>query len=264
LKCYFHPKKDAVGICSVCFKAICKSCVGDDANELVCKKCMRQGLQMLKDERQKDRPEPVREQHFSRNSSHQSNYQSNQQSSHQSKIQSSQKRSSGPGFLHNIFKEKKNLIENNIIDAEVITPVLFIGVIAGILCGIPILSLLFFIIIPIAGIVSILYLRAEQDYRVYIGTKKGIFTGVLMGIVAAIVSLIVTISLEAFLGVPIYNLITNMFGFLNTNTLNIVIALSGADAALSLNGIITRLLITLISFPILGGLFSFLGAKFLR
>jgi len=250
VKCYFHPKTDAVGICSVCFKAVCKDCVGDDEPELVCKNCMRVGLKMLKEERrgntqnekpifQKNRPQNAKQQY-------------------------TQNKNNSPGILSNLFKQNKNLNENNIIDSDVITPVLFIGILAGILCGVPVLSLLFFIIMPIAGILSIVYLKAEQDYKTNIGIKKGIITGILVGILASIVSLIVIISLGAFLGVQIYGLMTNIFGFLDTNTLNTLITISGGDATLSLNGIITRLFITIISFPILSGFFGLLGAKFLR
>ncbi|MFA5382114.1 MAG: hypothetical protein WC356_03035 [Candidatus Micrarchaeia archaeon] len=250
MKCYFHPKTDAVGICSVCFKAVCKDCVGDDEPELVCKNCMRVGLKMLKEERrgntqnekpifQKNRPQNAKQQY-------------------------TQNKNNSPGILSNLFKQNKNLNENNIIDSDVITPVLFIGILAGILCGVPVLSLLFFIIMPIAGILSIVYLKAEQDYKTNIGIKKGIITGILVGILASIVSLIVIISLGAFLGVQIYGLMTNIFGFLDTNTLNTLITISGGDATLSLNGIITRLFITIISFPILSGFFGLLGAKFLR
>ena len=111
---------------------------------------------------------------------------------------------------------------------------------------------------------SIIYLRAEQDFEVNIGVKKGAVTGLLMGVVAAIVSLVLIISLEAFLAQPIYDLISNVFSFLGTDMLNIVISLSGADVALSLNAIFTRLLVTLFAFPVLGLLFGAIGAKFLR
>jgi hypothetical protein len=229
---------------------VCKDCVGDDEPELVCKNCMRVGLKMLKEERrgntqnekpifQKNRPQNAKQQY-------------------------TQNKNNSPGILSNLFKQNKNLNENNIIDSDVITPVLFIGILAGILCGVPVLSLLFFIIMPIAGILSIVYLKAEQDYKTNIGIKKGIITGILVGILASIVSLIVIISLGAFLGVQIYGLMTNIFGFLDTNTLNTLITISGGDATLSLNGIITRLFITIISFPILSGFFGLLGAKFLR
>jgi len=250
LKCYFHPKKDAVGLCSVCYKAICKDCVGDDTPELICKNCMRKGIQMLKQDRRplintgtKNEPEQRIPSQIS--------------SSYSSKP-------AGSGLFQKLFNEKKDLNETNKINAELLTPVLFVGTITGILCGIPILSLLFFIILPIGGIVSIIYLRAEHDYKVYISAKTGFITGALTGIVAALVSLILIISLEVFLGAQIYGIVSSIFGFLDTNLLNLIIALSGGNVALNLNGIITRLGITIITFPILGGLFALLTAKFIR
>ncbi len=261
MKCYFHPKKDAVGLCSVCYKAVCKDCVGDDTPEIICKTCMRKGVQMLKQGNQRSRndynSEDRREQIIS-------NTMKNEPAQRIPQRQYNTSNSSGPGLLQRIFKSKKNLSESNTISAEIITPVLFVGIIAGILCGIPLLSLLFFIIMPIAGIVSIIYLRSEDNYLVYIGSKKGFIVGALTGVVAAISSLILIILLEAFIGAQSYGVITSIFGFLDGSILNIIIALAGADVALSVNIIILRLLITLITFPLLGGIFGYLSARFLR
>lgn len=253
MKCYFHPKKDAVGLCSVCYKAVCRDCVGDDTPEIICKNCMRQGVQMLKQERNK---EPILRTNFKN--------EPEQKIPSQSKMIQYPRKPSGPSFFQNLFREKKNLSETSNINTELITPVLFIGIITGILCGIPLLSLLFFIIIPIGGIVSVIYLRAEHEYMVYINPKKGFITGALTGLMATIISLVLIVSLEVFFGAHIYGIINGLFGFLDSGILNIIIALSGANVSLSLNGIITRLGVTIILFPILGGIFGFLTAKFLR
>lgn len=37
MKCYYHPEKDAVGICKNCNNGICKECASDVGNGLACK-----------------------------------------------------------------------------------------------------------------------------------------------------------------------------------------------------------------------------------
>ena len=40
MNCYTHNTRSAVGICSVCQKAVCHECVGQDAPRLVCRTCV--------------------------------------------------------------------------------------------------------------------------------------------------------------------------------------------------------------------------------
>lgn len=43
MNCYTHPATPAVGICSLCSKAICRPCVSRDAPRLVCTACAARG-----------------------------------------------------------------------------------------------------------------------------------------------------------------------------------------------------------------------------
>jgi hypothetical protein len=42
VNCFVHDRSAAVGLCSVCQKALCRECVGSDTPRLVCRTCTQQ------------------------------------------------------------------------------------------------------------------------------------------------------------------------------------------------------------------------------
>ena len=42
MNCFVHDRQAAVGICSVCRKAVCRACVGLDSPRLICRACSEQ------------------------------------------------------------------------------------------------------------------------------------------------------------------------------------------------------------------------------
>jgi hypothetical protein len=42
MNCYVHDRSSAVGICSMCQKAVCRECIGRDTPRLVCRACVTQ------------------------------------------------------------------------------------------------------------------------------------------------------------------------------------------------------------------------------
>ena len=42
MKCYIHPKIDALGTCSDCGKGLCKECAVEVGNKLKCRECLKQ------------------------------------------------------------------------------------------------------------------------------------------------------------------------------------------------------------------------------
>jgi len=223
--------------------------VGEDTPRLICKKC----LQDIKKGKIKIEVEPAKLVVEKEKSV---------------KAPTVQRHAKGPrvkeSLMRKIFTGGKQLPVSNNIDIDVLTPVLLFGIIGGVLTGIPLLSLLFIITIPLMSLLTIIYLRAEEDFKVFIGGKKGAVSGALMGLVAAVVSLVLIISLEAMFAAPIYRFLINTLSFLDEDTLNVIISLSGADQVLRFDVILIRAGLTFPLFPLLGGLFGAAFAKGLR
>ena len=56
MKCYNHPERDAVGMCSVCGKFLCKECV-DKHSPIMCNECYENSLQNIRAQRQQQEAE---------------------------------------------------------------------------------------------------------------------------------------------------------------------------------------------------------------
>ena len=242
MKCYVHKDRDAVGICSVCYKGVCKDCIGTDDPRIICKSCLKKIKSGKLDVYSVGYPLPAKEPVPVK---------------HEKRVEHRE------SMMRKIFSGKRLPVDDR-IDITLLTPVLLLGVTAGILTGIPLLSLLFFLIIPIASAVVIVYIRAEDDFKTVVGIKKGAAAGALTGLVAAIVSFIVVLSLEVMLAGPVYNFIIGTFDFLDENMLNLVLSLSGADRTLSFSVLWIRALISFTLYPMLGALFGALFAKWFR
>lgn len=252
MKCYFHHDKDAVGICSVCLRAVCKDCVGTDDPKIICKKCfdkIKKGK--LKIEYPFEYPVSV------------GKIEKKGKKGLHERVEPRKVRAK-ESLMRKIFTGGKQLPVSKNIDMDVLTPVLLFGIIGGIMTGVPLLSILFVLTIPVMTLFVIVYMRAEEDFKVFVGCKKGAVAGVLMGVVSAIISLILIISLEAMFAEPIYKFLVNSFSFLDEDTLSIIISLSGADQTLSFDVILMRAGITFTLYPLLGGLFGAAFAKGLR
>jgi hypothetical protein len=60
MKCYYHPEKDAVGVCFSCQKGICKECTIEIENVVACKNRCENNAKDLLELRQKTLHAPRR------------------------------------------------------------------------------------------------------------------------------------------------------------------------------------------------------------
>lgn len=162
-----------------------------------------------------------------------------------------------------VKKERSYRLSNN-FGTEMITPIMLIGVMIGIIVGIPFINLLFFILLPLAGILAIKYLQIESDHRIIVGFKKAIVTTLVLGFVAAIISSIVQLSLQVFLAGPTSDFFSSMLSGMDQSTFNILMTFFGFDRAFELIPMLARVLLKLIIFPIFAMVGGLIGSKFLR
>ncbi len=52
MKCFYHPEKDGVGLCSSCGKSACRECIEDIRGSMLCKGCMVRALEHQETERE--------------------------------------------------------------------------------------------------------------------------------------------------------------------------------------------------------------------
>jgi len=51
MKCFYHPEKDGVGLCTACSKSACRDCIEDIHGAMLCKGCMVRASQRRDAER---------------------------------------------------------------------------------------------------------------------------------------------------------------------------------------------------------------------
>ena len=251
MKCFIHRKKDAIGICSVCFKGVCEKCIAQ-TEPIICKSCAEKIKKgeieyPVKPSYQYDRyeKEPI-----------------------EMKVGVSAKprtKASKIGRVKNIWDKMhahQPLHIDNRISFDIVTPVALFGMITGILMGIPLLSILFFIFIPIAVLLSIIYIRMENDYKEWVGEKKGMVTGLLVGIVTALVSLVIFIAMASYIG----PMLAPFFQSISDGSLvgQMIITLASSNAVVTFGIIKLRFILTFTLYPIFGILSGYYFARKLR
>ncbi|MCC7570975.1 hypothetical protein KO465_06565 [Candidatus Micrarchaeota archaeon] len=157
-------------------------------------------------------------------------------------------------------KKPQKLFYNNSLDATVLTPVFVIGILAGVLTGIPLVGLLFIILLPLVGVLLMKAFAYFLSMR--IGAKKAFFSCILAGGLAALISTTILFVLEIFLAGYVYDTLYSFFSFMDPVMINTLLGITGFDKTLSLMGLFARFVITLVLFPILLFLGAYINIRF--
>lgn len=175
MKCFYHPKRDAVGICSNCNKGVCTECAREVNGLVYCKNCapkIKEATPEIFPEVVKPKPEPI-------------------------PIKPLEIRRESPPEIKRELP--KTLLE--IKSEEIVSSVIFGGIITGLLMGLPFLNLLG-VWAVIGGWISVylVKLRIDQHGGGYIRAKDGARIGGISGIFGAIVATSLNIIFWSLLG----------------------------------------------------------------
>ena len=252
MKCFYHPKKDAVGMCSNCNKGVCTECAREIDGLVYCKIC----YQKIKKEEApeifpqvaKPKPEPIpvvkpvgveRE------------------------LKPIQVKREIPREIREALP--KTLLEIKI--EEIVSAVIFGGIITGLLMGIPFLNLLG-VWAVFGGAISVYLtkLRIDQHGGGYIRARDGAKIGAAAGVVGAIAASSLNIIFLYLLGpetiasieLQINSSLSQFgLGWLSHRIIQATIAAPNPTATF----LIIKFLLMLILFALLGAVGGIVGAK---
>ena len=156
----------------------------------------------------------------------------------------------------------KRFIFNDTPDATVLTPALLIGVITGLLTGVPVIGLLFIILLPLFGFMLMKLFPILLNMRA--GIHKGALATLCAGVIAVFVSIVLLFVLEIFFASMVYDVAYSYLSFLDPSIINTLLGITGIDKTLSFNGLFARFFITIVIYPILFLLGAYVYTKFAR
>jgi len=148
-----------------------------------------------------------------------------------------------------VISKNRKVLFNDKMDATVLTPVLIIGITAGILTGIPLLGVISIILLPIFGVVMMKLFPIFLGIRG--GIKKALLSSILSGIFASGISIILLLILEIFTAGYVYDNVYSYLSFMSPTLINTLLGITGFDKTLSFSGLFARFIITIIVYPIL-------------
>jgi hypothetical protein len=243
MKCFYHPKKDAVGMCSNCNKGVCTDCAREIDGMVYCKTCSqaikKEATPEIFPEVIKPKPQPI------------------------SVVKPVEAKREMPREI----KEELPKFQLEIKSEEIVSAVIFGGIITGMLMGIPFLNLLgIWAILGGAISVYLTKLRIDQHGGGYIRAKDGAKIGGAAGIFGAIAASSLNIIFFYLLGpdtvasveIGINNSLSTLgLSWLSHRIIQAAITESPPTATF----IILKFVLMLIVFVLLGAIGGIIGAK---
>ncbi|MBM3229493.1 hypothetical protein FJZ26_03615 [Candidatus Parvarchaeota archaeon] len=233
MKCFYHHDKDAVGVCSNCFKAMCENEATELNGKLLCTNC--KAVIMAKLQAQASQMQPA--------------------SARQQQPQGQKKESGGVGSLIKmIVPRDPNLQIKNEDLPLLIVPIFFGGVIGGLFASVPFINLLFFITVPFGVGLSLVFLKAEEKFRYAISGIDALKIGAACGVVIALVGSLGLFVWQIFLAQAAFEFFSKTAQAISYQEADIIMKIAGFDKDLAIELIILRLFAMLASYPIVGAL----------
>ncbi len=241
MKCYVHRENEAIGVCSVCFKAICAECSQERDGKLVCVNCYAP-------------PAPA----TAKCAACAGNGELPPAPA------SPPKEGALSGLFHAIFPRDARMPIQRARRGEMITPIFLVGLLLGIVLGIPVLNVFFFPIIIVGVSLGIIVLRAEGHFASLVSVRDGAVLGFVACLFAVFVSTLVMVSLEILLAPWAYSAFRSLLSFVQPGHADIFLKLLSLDKDLSLVVVQLHFLGKLILYPLTGALGGYLAAKYMR
>ncbi len=248
MKCYYHPDEDAVGVCSNCFKAICKKDAFERGGKLVCKTC---ALAMAS--------APAPPAYAPARPAAQQRRPSSRQKIAFDAFKSALARGSNLLFPHSSSIQVKNEEWG-----EIIVPIFFGGMIGGLFAGFPAINLLVFVTVPFGVGLSLAFLRAEEKFEYAVSAHDGVKIGILSALVMVLVGAVVGLLFNMILSQQVFNYVLARFPSLTYAQADAWVSLIGLDPHLELPLLQLRFFATLVIYPAIGALSGGFFAKKMR
>lgn len=243
MRCFKHPKEEAVGMCKVCNKGLCAECAVEKDDFVFCQKhaAMEEVVRHVEEEvfappaRREEAPAAA------------------------APVQARRMRVKPPKPL----PPKAQL---RVGAKATVTPAIVGGIISGMLMGIPFINFFCIAWMILGGAAAAYFLMLKQsaaeNVRGYLRPIDGMIVGGISGVFGANVAVL----LNLFAAVNFWDIITSGIVGLGTDpgTANLVFQIIVADPNLDVFSLIARYALMMVAFPVFGAIGGALVSAFTR
>lgn len=300
MKCYRHPDMDAIGICSRCGRPICAFCAKMVGKELLCEPCRTAAGKARREELAEGKIEEMRPAEAKPVGEKVEKQPAawvlpvEEKAAEKPPIaevppleekpvedeMAEEIATVGRGVgkirigppklkflddaLKAIFPMDEKLPVMKARGIKMITPLFFGGLTTGICLGIPFLNLFFVPILLLGSAVSIILLRAWGYFTEIVSVKIGMRIGVLSSILAVFVSTLLLVSFEVLFAESVFEALIEAFPSIAPADIDLLLKICGLDRDLLLINLRIRFLLSIIFYPLVGGIGGAFFAKYMR
>ena len=244
MRCYKHPKEEAVGMCKVCNKGLCSVCAVERDGFLFC--ATHGGMEEV--------VKHVEEEAFAPPARYEEARPAAARAPPPRRAMGARPRPVIPRVrLHGRA-------------STTVTPAMVGGIISGMLMGIPFVNFFCFIWLILGGATAAYFLilkeGAAENVRGSISQPEGMTVGAISGVMGANIAIL----LNLFAAVNFWDMVVSGIAGLGTNreTANLIFSVIIADPNVDAISLFARYFLMLVSFPIFGAIGGWLVAKYVK